>query len=424
MMDRTGFFAAFADLMTEMCAYYVAIGVMFMAGHDWRLSLGWILLCTAVCAVFFRLLLRRARGVPLLTAITVALFGILTYAFWRLAGMPAAFGHKLALALGAGMAVGLSLYHCLRRPPMLSHLTHLDAQLLLLLILLLFAEAHAVAPGAPRLLTAVLLLDAAACVGLRMSDGGGADSGDALRASLLALAAAAVLALLILLALAVFSRSGSVTGAVLRGIGAALSAVWDAVERFAYWLVSLFGLPEEAYAPAALAPASGEMADYSNYRVRLPVNTTVLGVLLCLLVLAAAVAVARQLRRARVAAETGRGPSEVGVRTRRRGGVAGMLWERFRAAMRFSRAAFRHRDTPGGVLVWLERRSRRRMPRGKGESMRAFLRRLAPDGGLEELADALDREYYGGGPSAMSPRRCRELRREGRRLLRSAGKAP
>ena len=423
MTDRAGIFAAYADLLTEMCAYHLVIGVMFMSGRDWRLSLGWVLLFSTVFAVFFRLLLRRPRDAQLLTAITVVLFGALSYVFWLLSGRPAAFGNILALALGAGMTVGLPLYHCLHRPAILQHLSHLDAQILLLIVLLLFGEAHKVPSGDVGLAVVVLLLDAAACVGLRMSDGDGTNSGDALRASLLALGAAAVLALLILLALAVFSRSGSVTGAVLHEIGAALSALWAAIERFFFWLASLFHPSEEQFEAVTAVSVSGEMAETLPYRVDLPINTTVIVVLLGLLILAAAVAVARQLRRAKVTAATGRGASAAGVRMRRRSGMLGMLWDRFRAAVRFRWTAFVHRDTPGGVLVWLERRSRRRMPRGTGESMRAFLRRLAPDGGLEELADALDREYYGGEARTISPRRCRELRRYGRRLLRNAGKA-
>ena len=423
MTDRAGIFAAYADLLTEMCAYHLVIGVMFMSGHDWRLALGWILLFATVFAVFFRLLLRRPRDSQLLTAVTVALFGALVFVFWQLSGRPAAFGHILALALGAGMTVGLPLYHCLHRPAILKHLSHLDAQILLIIVLLLFGEAHRIPSGDVVLAVAVLLLDAAACVGLRMSDGDGTNSGDALRASLLALGAAAVLALLILLALAVFSRSGSVTGVILHGIGEALSALWTAIERFVFWFASLFDPPEETFETLTPVTVSGEMADLSQIRVDLPVNTTLLLVLLGLLVLAAAIAVARQLRRSKVAAATVRGPSAVGAPVRRRGGIFGMLWDRFRTAVRFRWTAFVHRDTPGGVLVWLERRSRRkRMPRGPGESMRAFLRRLAPDGGLEELADALDREYYGGKARTISPRRCRELRRHGRRLLRNIGK--
>ena len=419
MTDRAGVFAAYAELLTEMCAYYLLIGLMFMAGHGWNLPLGWVLLCTTVYAVFFRLLLRRPRGAQLLTALTVLLIAAAAYAFWRIAGKPTGIGHLLALTLGAGMAAGLSLYHCLHRPTIMQHLSHLDGQILLLFVMLLFGEAHEVLPGDTGLSIAVLLLDAAACVGLRMSDGDGADSGDALRASLLALGAALILALLILLAMAVFSRSGTVTGAVLHGIGAALSACWSAIERFVGWLASLFARSGEASVPLELDTVSGEIAaDYSGAQIRLPVSPTVVFAVVCVLVLAAAFAVARLLRHERAAAAGGKTTSAAGVRIRRRSGVIGRMWARFCAAVRFRWTAFVRRDTPGGVLVWLERRSRRTCPRGTGESMRAFLRRLDPAGGLEELADALDREYYGGKARTMSPRRCRELRRRSRQLFR------
>ena len=55
--------------------------------------------------------------------------------------------------------------------------------------------------------------------------------------------------------------------------------------------------------------------------------------------------------------------------------------------------------------------------RETGESMRAFITRMDASGGLDELSDALDREYYGGGTGALSARRCRELRRYMRKAV-------
>ena len=90
-------------------------------------------------------------------------------------------------------------------------------------------------------------------------------------------------------------------------------------------------------------------------------------------------------------------------------------------ALRFRCTVFKNRDTPGGLLVLLERQGKkRRAPRETGESMRSFIRRMDGSGGLDELSDALDREYYGGETGAMTAKRCRELRKYMRRLRRSS----
>lgn len=84
--------------------------------------------------------------------------------------------------------------------------------------------------------------------------------------------------------------------------------------------------------------------------------------------------------------------------------------------IRFELHYLRCRNTPEGLLVWLERRMvRKRMGRKPGESIRTFLRRMGeqlPDCAemLSELAKCLDCCYFGGGDT-LPAETVREMRR-------------
>ncbi|MBR2717337.1 MAG: hypothetical protein IKD79_06340 [Oscillospiraceae bacterium] len=416
-MDRMGFYAGMTDLLSEMCVYYVVVGVMGMGRRGWSTSIFWILLLAAACCVFFRLFLRKQRSVPLLTAVTVVLFAAVTACLIGTTATTVRFGYGLLLAFGAGMAVGLALYYAVNRPGITRHLSHLDALILVMLMLVLCGVTMELEEGAVAAVTVILLMDVAAAIGLRMTDGDGANGGNAFRAAGAALAAGVLLLLIILLLTALFSRSGAVTESILRGIGRALAALWNAIDRFMFWLVSLLKIREDS-APLELErPALPSVEDVEYEMVKIPLNTTVIAVVLSLLVLAAAFAVARQLRREKISVGAGVGMAH--ARATRSGGWLGRAWRELMRLLRFHWTAFTHRDTPGGVLLFAERMGRRtRRPRGTGESMREFIRRMDPGGGLDELSDALDREYYGGG-SGLSARRCRELRRYIRKAVRN-----
>lgn len=103
-----------------------------------------------------------------------------------------------------------------------------------------------------------------------------------------------------------------------------------------------------------------------------------------------------------------------------------MLWSRLADRVRFQLTYLARRNTPAGVLVWLDRRlKRRRRGRRPGETCRAFLDRAAAElpgcaQELGELARCLDQLYFGGGAPAFSPARASELRR----ALRLASRPP
>lgn len=419
MRDRAGFFTGCADALTEMCFYYIVAGILIMSQRGWGLHLGWLLLCTAACAVIFSLVLQKTRGLGVLTAVTGVLFGAVMAVFILASKTPLKFGYAFVLAVGAGMAVGCPLNYTLNRPVVHKHLARLDALILALAVLLLCREALGIDTGTVVLMVLVLLMDAAGAVGLRMTEGGAEDSHNAFKASMVALGGAAGLSLILGLLVVVFSRSGEVTGAVLRGIGAFFRSIGRMFEKFFLWLSGLIRVkddygelhPEEMGSVAEIEHM-GSMSEPS-------LDPVILAVIAGVVVLAVVVFLILYMRKKTFV----RGTKTVGITSdtvvRRKGGALEKVWERLKAAIRFRWTAFIRRNTPGGVLVYLERVAKRKhQPRHTGESMRQFLRRMDAAGGLEKLADALDREYYGSMGRTMTARTCRQTRHYIRKVVR------
>ena len=418
MRDRAGFFAGCADALTEMCAYYVVAGILIMSRRGWGLHLFWILLCTAVCSVIFTMLLRKPRSVPVLTVVTGVLFAAVLAVFILASETPMKFGYVFVLSVGAGMAAGIPLNYAINRPLMHKHLMRLDALILALAGLMLCREVLGIDMGTVALVVAVLFMDAAAAVGLRMTEGGTGDTQNAFKAVLVALGGAVGLAALIGALVALFSRSGTVTGTVLRSIGAFFRVIGRALESVFRWFAGLVKVKDD-YGQLHLEEM-GSIPELEQMAARPELNfdPAILGILLCVLLAAAVVFLLIYLRKKTVI----RGTKSVAVPSdtvvRRKGGAFGTWWERLKAAIRFRWTAFVHRNTPGGVLVYAERKARnRRTPRRKGESMRQFLRRMDKSGGLEPLANALEQEYYGGLGRTMSARACREMRTYIRKVM-------
>ena len=418
MRDRAGFFAGCADALTEMCAYYVVAGILIMSRRGWGLHLFWILLCTAACSVIFTLILRKPRSVPVLTVVTGILFAAVLAVFILASKTPMKFGYVFVLAVGAGMAAGIPLNYAINRPLMHKHLMRLDVLILALAGLMLCREALGIDVGTVALVVAVLFMDAAAAVGLRMTEGGTGDTRNAFKAVLVALGGAVGLAALIGALAALFSRSGTVTATVFRSIGAFFRSIGKGIEAVFRWLSGLISVRRD-YGQLTLEEVGTIPAvEQMEARPELNFDPTVLGILLCVLLAAAVVFLLIYLRKKTVVRGTKSVAAPSNTVTRRKGGAFETWWERLKAAIRFRWTAFVHRNTPGGVLVYAERRARkRRVPRQKGESMRQFLQRVDKSGGLEPLTNALEQEYYGGLGRTMSARTCREMRSHIRKVM-------
>jgi hypothetical protein len=413
MTDRAGFFASCADILTEMSVYYVAAGILIMSKRGWGLHLFWILLCAALCAGVYALVLKKPRSVTFLTVLTGVLFAAVMAVYILASTTPPTFGYVFMLAIGGGMAVGLPLYYGLHRPLVHNHLTHLDVLILALLGLLLCREALGIDSGTVALMVIVLFMDAASAVGLRMSDGGTDAGQDAFKAMMVALASALIVVVILGLFTAVFSRSGDLTGGLLHGIGSFFSSLGTGIESFFGRIARFFAI-EEQYETVPLEGELPSVADIGSTGggVDLALNTTALGIGLCVAVLVIALAVILIVGRKKVSQETTVASAPADTTVHRSGGTMAALWAMLKKALRFRWTAFCQRNTPRGLLVILERLARRRhAPRAQGESARHFIQRMDASGGLNDLALALDREFYAGEADTLSPQACRALRK-------------
>lgn len=415
MKDRIGFLAGCADALTEMCGFYLVAA--FILSDRWGLHIGWMLLCTVLCSTILTMFLQKQRPVPLLAALAAVLFGASLTIFILKSATPMSLGYVIFLVIGAGIAMGCTMNYVLNRPSLMKHLTHLDVIILALMMVVLCREALEIPYSTILCILAVVLLNGAAVIGLRMTEGA-ADTKNALKASMVALCGAVAMVAVVAVLVAVFSRSGSATDAVLQWLRDVLHSIGAAIQRFMEWLVSGMQIEEIPGDPMIEAISFVTEAEQMAIWKMLSVNPMIPTVIAAVLVVIAAVRLVFHLRKNSVS----RGTNTVKVSSygviRQNTGMWRSLWAAFVAKLRFYRMAFIRRNTPAGVLVYLERRAKRcRTPRKTGESMRAFAQRLDPAGGLDVLADALDREYYGRQGISMSARECRQTRHYIRKVV-------
>ena len=410
MTGRASLLAGAAESLSALCIFNILCATMLLASRGWDLAAGWLLLPGLVWSALYAVLLRSPRTTGLLAAVTGGAVA-LTLALWLLVtDMALGVFVVLVLLTGAGMAVGLPLYHTLRAPSVHAHLSHLDVLILATLWLLLMESGGAEkSPGTAAWAVMLLLADAATAVTLRTDGGRGA-----LRAALPALGSAALLALVISALVRLFSRSGAVTGAVFGGIASFFRRLWTAIDRWMTTLASHIHHEEvfEALDPGEELPSlAGVEAGGTTLSLQHPwIPAVVLG-LLALGVVLFFVLRFRRHRLSSVSVGAVGGAQEVRV-SRLKGALRRRLEELLRA-LRFRLTARRHRDTPAGVLVWLEHHGRRRRP---GETVREYL--IDRDPVLfAPLADALDAEFFGGGAPSLTPAECRQLRADTRRRI-------
>lgn len=410
MRDGNGFFAGLSCALSSLCVYWAIAAVLILGSRGWDIGLFWFLAAAALSAGFFELFLKKERPVPLLAVLT-GLLGAVFLAFfilWTQAKL--SFLHILVMAVGAGMAVGMPLYGCLKRPSIHQMLSYLDVTILTFVVLLLCGEYLGIGPETNGLFVLVLLMDAAAAVGLRMRDGG--DGRSARKATLVALACAGLLALAVLALVSLFSRSGGLTGSILGALSAAFQALGSALNRIFAWLAALLYRPKTQEALELPEGMSALTAIEGKAQRELVIPPVVAAVLLALVVLAVIFAVVLFFRKVKTAGgKTAAVTAAAPARVSRVSGALREKWQAFLKKLRFVWEAFRRRNSPAGLLVWLERQGKKaRKGRRPEETMRQFIARMAPDGRLSPLADALDMEYYGGKEAVLSPAQCRKLR--------------
>ena len=410
MKNRVHIFAAVSESLCYLCVYWIIAATMILAHKGWSMALLWPLAWSLLCAMADVLILKKERGFAFLMLLGVGMSAVGLLFFIVISGAKVTGLHLLTLAVGAGMASGLPLYYLVNKPQLSKHLNALDILLIAFVWLLLVQAGYDFAAGTDLLIAAVLLVDAAAAVGLRMNaDGGVAGAWKAVVAALLsALAVAALVALLT----ALFSRSAALTGGFLGALGALFRWFGSLLRGFFAWFSGLFYRKPKYYEMGEVDFELPSVAGLDETVQLGQQSMAWLGVTAGVLVLAVLIALLIVMRRDKwkLAAD---GQSEtVSAQTSRMTGGLRQRWREWLDALRFQWTARLRRDTPPGLLVALQRKARRKkMPRRDGETVRAFIARMAPDGTLTALADDLERHFYGKQPYRLTAAQCRDLRR-------------
>lgn len=427
-MDRNAWYPGLAAVLRAVLCWCSGLWILTTAEQQTLagIHVGAYLIFGAVCYGFFSLFLRQPRSVPVLAAaggvMTAAGSGILLWKFSTLTG----FGFHVLAVLSVAAVVLRSVYSCLKPIPAANSISALELTTLFLLFFLFVQNVSGWAFSYSLPLLAASALSVSIVIFQRLSD---VDSSGHRRAR----GAAAVLLMLtaIALLLVLFMRYGAGTlgqGALTLYYGAiyCLKLLWHLLERFLFWLASLF--PPSSDTGALAPPAEVTLPEGMSETLQLPPWVLILAGLIGLcLALAALVYVLFRLRSLRLGGWTIRTALPV-QRTR----LTLAQWfrrlrHRLRSRFRLLYFSITQRGTPQELYLYLQRAGRR-MECGllSGETPCAFVRRLsavsdAPDfaPAMESLAQALGVCLYAqSAPPAFPGETARYIRRSIGKSLR------
>lgn len=377
---------------------------------------GVLLVCYALQAVFLHGL-RLPKAALAVTPAALLLQILLT---WSLGLAPGGLLGWLYLLLLWGVGLARSAEFLIHPASTESRTLDVETSALALVLAVLVWSAG-VLPGAavwpPAVGAAVTLLSLASQRTARA--GGRGHTARAGRALLLLLpTAAAGLCLLFLRGVSQTASEGvqGITAwlhSLLLRLGSVLNLLALLIYRFFAWLFSL--LPAEESTPTELPPAETAAAAVSEEAAG--TGSGLLIPLLILILILGAVLLFTLFRQ-----KLPQLPAAGRSGQRRR---LPHPWHRLQESLlhllrnlRFRLLCLTHRDTPSGLLVWLERALRlRKSGRTPDETSRRFLQRtgeLLPGcrETLNRLADCLDRQYFGAESSPIPADEIRRMRRQ------------
>lgn len=207
----------------------------------------------------------------------------------------------------------------------------------------------------------------------------------------------------------------------LAAVLAALKWLYGQFYRFMLWLSQWFSTEEAADAGLDIAVATGGDYTAEYTEVQVPAWFYIV-----LALLAAAVFVFIFLKVRKIRLKRRISVSGAYEEPERSGGLRAALAARLeglRARIAFNRRFRKQINTPAGMLIWCERRFKKKCPRLAGESGKAYLRRLSGDpsaqaasGELCCLAELTELFFYA--PAETGHGNCAELAVRIRKLLK------
>lgn len=363
-----------------------------------------------VSMLVFFIILRKPRSVAFIAVISGILFAAgLTVHLYVYSG-PIGFGYVLSSVLICASAVFATLNYCITKQTLNRHIALLDVSVMAVIWLFLNISVLNLNVYSIAAIAAVPVIDMAGAAALRMIDGGANEGAG--KAFLLALVCAGGAAGIIFALSRLLSRSGNVVDAVVSAITGFFSMIWRGIAAFFTWLVSLFPAPETGEEVSLPGMETAGAFDVEIEEVY--IDPAIPAVILCIIIAVITVIIIYRLRKVRltVSLSDPSGNAVIRKKSRKKGALSRKL-QAVLEALRFVGNSFIYRNTPPGVLVYLEKKAKKaKQPRLYGESMREFICRAAPGKEFEALADDLDRRYYGGKEFLLTSGECRNLRKK------------
>ena len=367
------------------------------------------LACAAFSMFLFLFVLKRPRSVVFLAVLSGALFAAVLTLHLLIYEGNAGFGYVLSSLLISATAVFSPLNYCLTKQTLLRHIGLLDVSVMALIWLFLNLSVIKIETLSVVLMIAVPVTDMAGTAALRMDEGGMNEGAG--KAFLLAGAGAAVAAGIIFLLSKLLARSGNVTEAVFTGIRNFFAWIWSGIEAFFGWLSRFFVMPEAE--EINLLPETGMTGAEEAALEEIRIDPLIPAVIAGAVIAAILILVIYKLRKLKLSVSMGKASENVVIsKTRRKAGFFREKWRVLLKKLKFRKDAFVYRNTPPGVLVYMEKKAvKKKTPRRSGESIREFISRIAPGENFKKLADDLERRYYGGEKFTLSSGDCRTLRK-------------
>ena len=428
MTDRTSLGAGCVYCGVFPLIFYALYATYYMRLREAFPRLALPVFCLAMALVYLgnALLLRRGPALPVLAALNVLLCGGALAAVLALSSLHALGQTFFAAALVIGGCV-ISVYTAFSPVSVPKLLTECDVTALACAWMCLLEAGGTVTASELLYYPAALLLVLGSLLALR-TFGSSRDVvyGSRLQGAVLSLTLLGVIGGALYLFIRFLSgTSRTVAAALIRGVTAGLTALWNLLDRFFTWLAGFWTVEEDpAAVPTQDVMGQGAVTEELAAVELDPRIFIVLGIILTAAVACVLLVLLFRMRHKRLRLEMPELRREKAAGGRRTGALGRRcreLWFRIRFRVVF----FFRRDTPAGMLVWLERwGARYDFPRGPGETHRSYLARLgslpAVEGGeisarLSELADLLDRSYFGPGAEPARFYGGAELRRRFRR---------
>lgn len=418
MKEKVHIFTGAVEIMTGITLMHVILMSISFFGRSGGTRLNfplWLALGLA-CFLINRLLLRTPRSIPFMASMNVFFFAVSLFLLLHFPHLINGVLCYIIIVVFTIITVSRAYYLAYKPIVLAKHLMHFDTLVMIIFWLFLSQSGSDLMPiGDNLLILLILFVSIISNVVLRSAenDVGSLICGSPILGSLLSLGMiAGIGAIIFALTRLLASGSKTAVAAILSGFLAVVSALWDMIDRFFMWLLSLVTLREVEIDIEPEAAASAFTSD-ELVKVDIPLDTIykILAVSGAL-ILALAIFLVIRNRKLKIGLPQ---TSRVGVPSPRRSRLSGGLKRRFDSfisRLRFAFLSFRYRNTPPGVLIRLEKHGRKTgAPRLNGESFREYLGRLSPDSLLLPLADALDALYYGGAPAASFKSDCRSIRK-------------